>query len=647
VVPIKNYTKKILIFFIALLLLTGGTAGITVVNKYEDRVLPNVYIGEYNFGGMKKDQVVELLQSLNDNLASKGILIKFKDKSGEPQSFELNPLLVLGSNGGNTIELISFDPKQEAENLIAYGKGQGYLNLVKSFTLQLNQKKEIKLSTLELDRKRIKGAIQDNVTELEQQPQNASLEITSIEPLEYEIKESKKGYVYEYDKAISEIKKDWEQLNIPEVELTKTIKNPEVKASDLDPLVSNLDKIFANKIIITYDEKREKEKFWEIKPEQFKDWIEPKKRDGKAVLSLNKTNLSNFVEENISDQVKRPAKNAEFEVKEKIVTKFNPSQTGKEVDIQKNLTKLEKVIQTRMESEDPQAVTNTIKLAVKKIEPDTKISDVNNLGIEAKLGTGVSNFAGSPANRIHNIQVGSSKLDGLLIAPGEEFSAVKSTRPYTKAAGYLPELVIKGEELKPELGGGLCQLGTTLFRMAMESGMPITERRNHSLVVNYYSDPVNGLPGTDATLYNPKPDFRFKNNTGNHLLVDTEVDVTQGKLYYTLWGKDDGRSSSTYTHPSVSNWYQPGPEKTKETTSLPPGKTKCQKKHVGADASFTYKRVLPDGSTKERVFTSHYKPLPRICLKGVKKEEKKDEEEDKKEKNNKKATQKVSTSSSF
>src|SRR5690606_1808590 len=146
------------------------------------------------------------------------------------------------------------------------------------------------------------------------------------------------------------------------------------------------------------------------------------------------------------------------------------------------------------------------------------------------LGVGYSNFAGSPANRVHNISIGAAKLDGLLIAPGEEFSLLNALRPFTVTAGYLPELVIKGDKITPEVGGGLCQIGSTTFRAAMNSGLSITERRNHSLVVSYYNDPRNGNPGTDATIYDGSPDFKFINDTGHHILIKTEMNRSNGDL---------------------------------------------------------------------------------------------------------------------
>ena len=192
------------------------------------------------------------------------------------------------------------------------------------------------------------------------------------------------------------------------------------------------------------------------------------------------------------------------------------------------------------------------------------------------------------------------------------------------AGGYLPELVIKGDEIKPEVGGGLCQIGTTLFRMAMSAGMEIVERRNHSLVVKYYNDPTNGNPGTDATFYDPKPDFRFRNDTANYVLIQTEMNTVTGELRFYLWGTNDGRKAY-YSKPAVKRWIPYGAPKEIGTTKLKPGEKECQNAFKGADASFTYTREFSDGREKEEtVYESHYRALPKICLVGV--EEKKVEE---------------------
>ena len=78
----------------------------------------------------------------------------------------------------------------------------------------------------------------------------------------------------------------------------------------------------------------------------------------------------------------------------------------------------------------------------------------------------------------------------------------------------------------------------------MNSGMPIVERRSHSLAVSYYFDPENGNPRTDATIYEPSPDFKFLNDTGYYILIATDVNTINGQLTFTLWGTSDGRQGS-------------------------------------------------------------------------------------------------------
>ena len=150
----------------------------------------------------------------------------------------------------------------------------------------------------------------------------------------------------------------------------------------------------------------------------------------------------------------------------------------------------------------------------------------------------------------------------------------------------------------------------------MNSGLPVVERRNHSLVVSYYNDLSNNLPGTDATIYDPAPDFKFLNDTGHFVLFQAENLTDTQELRFTFWGTSDGRKGS-YQPPTVTRWIPVGETQYTETTDLEPGKEKCQEAHIGADSSFDYSVVKPDGTVETQTFTSHYRPLPRICLVGI------------------------------
>jgi len=162
-------------------------------------------------------------------------------------------------------------------------------------------------------------------------------------------------------------------------------------------------------------------------------------------------------------------------------------------------------------------------------------SDYTKLSFPTLLTSGQTNFAGSPANRIHNINVATARYNGLVIMPGEEFSFNQYLGEVDASNGYKKELVIKNNTTTPEYGGGICQISTTAFRAALQAGLEITSRRNHSYAVSYY-----GTPGFDATVYSPTTDFKFRNDTGNAIQLKTRVAGTN--VIFDVWGTSDGRN---------------------------------------------------------------------------------------------------------
>jgi vancomycin resistance protein YoaR len=256
------------------------------------------------------------------------------------------------------------------------------------------------------------------------------------------------------------------------------------------------------------------------------------------------------------------------------------------------------------------AGSSTAPIVFARVSPKIEGADAERLGIQELLGVGRSYFDGSPTNRRRNIALGAKKMNGVLLAPGENFSQLGVLGEIDGAHGWYQELVIKGNETVPEYGGGLCQVGSTSFRMALASGLEIVERRNHSYRVRYY-EPA----GTDATIYSPAPDFRFKNNTANHILITSEI---QGDmLAFYAWGKSDGRKVEQ-TKPKIYNIVAPPPLKLIPTTELPVGKRRCtESAHAGATASFDYTVTFPNGEVKKETFTSYYRPWGAVCLVGA------------------------------
>ena len=217
-------------------------------------------------------------------------------------------------------------------------------------------------------------------------------------------------------------------------------------------------------------------------------------------------------------------RNLRFVVQNNAIAVLRNSAPGYELQLQQGVA----VIQTALQNNQEQVTLPTTTLPA-------PINESNVYALQFNLiGSGTSDYAGSPNNRAHNIKVGADRYQGMIIGPGEEFSFNQNLGPINAATGYLPELVIKDNQTIPEYGGGLCQVSTTIFRAAVNTGLDITHRKNHSYVVRYY-----GAPGFDSTIYPPFPDLRFKNNTSGYIMLQYRTVDTN--LIFEVYGTDDGR----------------------------------------------------------------------------------------------------------
>ncbi|GBE16492.1 vancomycin B-type resistance protein VanW [bacterium BMS3Abin15] len=251
----------------------------------------------------------------------------------------------------------------------------------------------------------------------------------------------------------------------------------------------------------------------------------------KSARIVEKKALYSFLED-LGRRVNKDPVDAKFAVEDEKVSAFAFSKNGMELDVGSSAKILLDAISQKNHSNEK--FPEEVHLVYKIIEPEIKSEDIETLGINILIGEGKSNFRGSPKNRVHNIKVASNRFNGVLIKPGEEFSFVEILGPVDEEHGYKEELVIKKDKTEPEFGGGVCQVSTTTFRAAIYSGMEITARRNHAYPVAYYNP-----QGMDATVYIPRPDLRFINNTSGHVLIQTKVEGTE--LIFQFYGTDDGR----------------------------------------------------------------------------------------------------------
>ncbi|MDP1845892.1 MAG: VanW family protein [Candidatus Moranbacteria bacterium] len=263
-------------------------------------------------------------------------------------------------------------------------------------------------------------------------------------------------------------------------------------------------------------------------------------------LSVDEDSLGGFVNK-LKDETRVDPENAKLAFEGDKVSAFSTNKNGYEISDQESRENIIKALQ-----EDP--YKKDINLPTKVLEPEITSTNLDKYGIKKLIGQGTSNFRGSPKNRIHNINVGASRFNGVIIKPGEEFSFIKTLGPVDASTGYLPELVIKVDKTIPEYGGGMCQVSTTCFRAALNAGLKITARTNHAYPVQYYAP-----QGTDATVYIPNPDLRFVNDTPGYILMQTHIEGTQ--LAFDFYGTSDGRKAKL-VGPTVTSRGEEGAMKT-------------------------------------------------------------------------------------
>lgn len=595
------------------------TAIFVYAHNYKDKVLPGVYLGGVHIGGMDRVTLTSYVQDMNSKLLNDGLHFSFPLEE-ETKNFVIHPSILSGEDAR---DLIQVNIDDEVNNLINYRKNNNLLSDTVSAILVRISKPDLSLVHVKLDKNAVFDQIHSYLQGYITEPVNASVKINSLKPLSYEIVSSTQGFSFDYDMVSGQILKSWSNFKVPYINIISAVKEPTVKVEDVATIIDRLPNVLdAGALTISYtDPYTTLNRTWNITNSLIVDWLEIQKdNDGHFVFALNSASTTEFLKDEIDPEVNVQAEDAKFKIGENgKVAEFSGSRPGVTVDTEATLSAINEAFTARTLNDE--GIIKNINLINKQAEPKVKTGEINDLGISEILGVGYSKFTGSPANRVKNLKHAVyDKLDGLLIKPGEDFSLVSALKPFTIADGYLPELVIKGDEIKPEVAGGLCQVGTTMFRAAMNSGLKITQRRNHSLVVAYYNDLSNGNPGTDATIYDPNPDFRFLNDTGHYILITTEMNTKTSDLYIYLWGTSDGRKAS-YTAPIVSRWIPAGADKIIETTNLEPGKQECQLRHNGAETSFTYTRILANGEKEDVVFESYYRPLPKICLVGVKSEE--------------------------
>lgn len=320
-------------------------------------------------------------------------------------------------------------------------------------------------------------------------------------------------------------------------------------------------------------------------------------------LSLDRDLLRAVLEEQCAEYDVPPINNTITRIDGEFV--IEQGQTGQRVNIEESLNKAYDYITVGWDYQDA-----SIDLVIDVSEPKGTVEDLQRM--TDVLGTFTTSYSTSSSARCKNVENGCRLINGTLLYPGDEFSTYDAIKPFTEANGYYPAGSYQNGKVVDSLGGGICQVSTTLYNAVLLSELEVTERHNHSMIITYVK------PSMDAAIAESAgKDFRFVNRWDNPIYIEG---ITENKqITFTIYGmeqRDPGRVVR-YESETLSTT-RPDHEIITPTTSQGVGYISVESAHIGYTAQL-WKIVEEDGVEVSRdvINKSSYKVSPRSATVGV------------------------------
>ena len=286
---------------------------------------------------------------------------------------------------------------------------------------------------------------------------------------------------------------------------------------------------------------------------------------------------------------------------------INEGQTGKVIDVEAST----QLICDYFNSDWNEEEGGSIELIISVDEPQGTAEELGK--VKDVLGTFTTSYRTSGSARSANVANGCALINGTTLYPGDEFSTCEAITPFTSENGYYMAASYLNGQVVDSLGGGICQVSTTLYNAVLLSELEVTERHNHSMIVTYVD------PSADAAIAESSgKDFRFVNNTQAPLYIEG-VTTDDKHITFTICGVEtrDSGHQVRYESEVVSTTY-PDTEVIYVNESLPLGSISVQSAHIGYKANL-WKIVTENGRevSREQVNSSSYKVTPRTATVGV------------------------------
>lgn len=557
---------------------------------YAGCIFPGIKVNDIGLGGMTQQQAVLYLNTNFQLTPSGKITLWYEDSSidVDPQQIGIN--LDLASS---VIDAYNF------------GRG-GSIGSWFAFQLSGNLSNHNLPATIVFDQE-VAYEFLEQVSQQYDRPvieANLSLQGTQVTTQLGQV-----GRQLNLSASLDQIQAQIEELNLQQIVLPVIYTDPQIL--DASPYANAAQQILNQPFTLTLpSDQSDSDRVWSIDPQELAPMLTFEKiQNGEQTqfTPLFKEDYLNAYLEELSQQVEIKTENSRFIFNDDSgeLDLLVPGISGRYIDRETTGA----AMQTALSQGKPSA-----EIAIVNQEPEISDSVKGaEIGITEWIHSEYSYFYGSSEARIQNIETAASQFHGLLVPPNSTFSMAEAMDEITLDNGYAEALIIYNGQTIEGVGGGVCQVSTTLFRAAFFAGFPITERHPHAYRVSYYEKTAGNqrdenLAGLDATVYVPIIDLKFVNDTSYWLLMETYVDRSAKRITWKFYSTSDDRSVE-YQTTGPTDIEEPEKPLYKENPEL--SKDEIEQVEWEADGAdiLVERTVYKDGAVwLEDSFTTHYEP---------------------------------------
>lgn len=318
----------------------------------------------------------------------------------------------------------------------------------------------------------------------------------------------------------------------------------------------------------------------------------------------NEDTVRTYVENNCTKYDKK-AQNASL-TRENGAFNFVAGTEGLELNVDSAVRTISDYLENSWTSDN----TEVLNLEIQVTEPEGSAEELAN--IKDLLGSFTTSFSTSGSNRCKNVSSGASHINGTVLYPGEEFSAYETVSPFTEANGYAMAGSYLNGEVVDSMGGGICQVSTTLYNAVLRAELNVTERSPHSMTVHYVD------LSEDAAIAGTYKDFKFVNSTEYPIYIEGYT-TSDKKITFNIYGKETRDKNRTISFESQMVSETPATTILQEDAGQGIGYKAVSSKGSSGYVAELYKIVKVNGVETDRIKVnkSTYKGTNRVVTYGT------------------------------